>query len=391
MYTTLTAHNEDIDRLLKKGYALSIDSNHLVIRDIPYLDNYGELNIGAIVSILNSIDQYKVGMVDHQIYFCGSHPHELSGEPIRNLGGGSVQLKLTSDDLIVQRSFSNKPPSGKFEDWFDKIESYVTIISGPAMNKFDVHPYTFRVVAENSNSVFKFRDTLTSRAEIGDLSAKLEEDTVAIIGLGGTGAYLLDFIVKTPVKEIRGFDLDWYHVHNAFRSPGKLMADELGKRKSEVYKQRYEGFRHNINIYTKYITSDSEIDLEGVTFAFVCVDSGSSRAEIFELLLKLKIPFIDVGMGLDRDLGSISGTLRATSFSVESAQEIVNKRLAPLCDIPDDVYKNNIQISELNALNACLAIIKYKQLREFYVDDNSYYHTLFNIDGLNCVGENGKD
>ncbi|MBW8330691.1 MAG: hypothetical protein K0M40_01620 [Prolixibacteraceae bacterium] len=162
MYTKLAAYNEDIDRLLKKGFALSVDSNHLVFRDIPYLDNNGELNIGAIVSILNSIDQYKVGMVDHQIYFCGSHPHELSGEPIRNLGGGPVQLKLTSDDLIVQRSFSNKPPCGKFENWFDKIESYVTIISGPAMNKFDVYPYTFRVVAENSNSVFKFRDTLTS-------------------------------------------------------------------------------------------------------------------------------------------------------------------------------------------------------------------------------------
>lgn len=391
MYTKLAAYNEDIDRLLKKGFALSVDSNHLVFRDIPYLDNNGELNIGAIVSILNSIDQYKVGMVDHQIYFCGSHPHELSGEPIRNLGGGPVQLKLTSDDLIVQRSFSNKPPCGKFENWFDKIESYVTIISGPAMNKFDVYPYTFRVVAENSNSVFKFRDTLTSRAEIGDLSAKLEEDTIAIIGLGGTGAYLLDFLVKTPVKEIRGFDLDWYHVHNAFRSPGKLSPDELGKRKSEVYKQRYEGFRHNINIHSNYITSNSEKDLAGVTFAFVCVDSGTSRAEIFELLIKLKIPFIDVGMGLDRDKGAISGTLRTTSFSEESAQEIVNKRLAPLSDIPDDVYKNNIQISELNALNACLAIIKYKQLRGFYVDDNTYYHTLFNIDGLNCVGENGKD
>ncbi|BAX81753.1 ThiF family adenylyltransferase [Labilibaculum antarcticum] len=391
MATKLAKYNEDIDRLLKKGYALSIDSNHLVVRDIPYLDNKGELNIGAIVSILNSIDQYKVGMVDHQIYFCGSHPHELSGKPIRNLGGGPVQLKLTSDDLIVQRSFSNKPPSGKFENWFDKIESYVTIISGPSMNKFDIHPYTFRVVAENSNSVFKFRDTLSSRSEIGDLSAKLEEDTVAIIGLGGTGAYLLDFLVKTPVKEIRGFDLDWYHVHNAFRSPGKLEADELGKRKSEVYKQRYEGFRDNINIHSNYITSDSEKDLVGVTFAFVCVDSGTSRAEIFELLIKLKIPFIDIGMGLDRNMGAISGMLRTTSFSKESAQNLMEKRLAPLSDIPDDVYKNNIQISELNALNACLAIIKYKQLREFYVDDNSYYHTLFNIDGLNCFGENGKN
>lgn len=391
MATTLAKHNEDIDKLLKKGYALSIDSNHLVVRDIPYLDGKGELHIGAIVSVLKSIDQHKVGMIDHQIYFCGSHPHELSKEPIKNLGGGEVQVKLASKDLMVQRSFSNKPPSGKFEDWFDKIENYVDVISGPAMNKFDINPYTFRVIEENSNSVFKFRDTLTSKAEIGNLSAKLEEDTIAIIGLGGTGAYLLDFLVRTPVKEIKGFDLDWFHVHNAFRSPGKLCSDELGKRKSDVYKERYEGFRHNINIHSKYITSDSEKDLAGVTFAFVCVDSGASRAKIFELLIKLKIPFIDVGMGLDKDMGAISGTLRTTSFSPETSQEIVNKRLAPLSDIPDDEYKSNIQISELNALNACLAIIKYKQLRGFYIDDNSYYHTLFNIDGLNCVGENGKD
>lgn len=391
MIVSLAENNEDIDRLLKKGYALSIDSNHLVVRDIPYLDNNGSLQIGAIVSIVNFINRNKMSMRDHQIFFCGSQPYELNGKPIRNLGGGVTSVHLTSKDLVVQRSFSNKPLSGKFKDWFEKIENYVTIISGPAMDKFDANPYTFRIIDENTKSVFKFRDTLTSRAEIGELSAKLEEDTIAIIGLGGTGSYLLDFLVKTPVKEIKGFDGDWYHVHNAFRSPGKLNEEELGKRKTEVYKNRYQNFRRNVNIYPNYITCDSEEDLTGVTFAFVCVDSGDSRGEIFDLLVKLKIPFIDVGMGLDKDTGFISGTLRTTYFPVESAQSIIDKRLAPLSDIPDDVYKSNIQISELNALNACLAVVKYKQIRGFYLDDNSYFHMLFNVDGVNLVGDNGKN
>tara|TARA_R110002049_G_scaffold172683_1_gene339465 strand:- start:2910 stop:4079 length:1170 start_codon:yes stop_codon:yes gene_type:complete len=389
MILSLAENNEDIDKLLKKGYALSMDNNHLVVRDVPYLDGSGELQIGAIVSIVNFINQKKISMRDHQIFFCGSHPHELNGKPIRNLGGGATSVHLSSKDLVVQRSFSNKPPSGRFNNWFDKIESYVTIISGPAMDKFDITPYTFRMVEENSKSIFKLRDTLTSRAEIGELSAKLEKDTIAIIGLGGTGSYLLDFLVKTPVKEIKGFDGDWYHVHNAFRSPGKLNEDELGKRKTDVYKNRYQNFRENVNIYPNYITRDSAEDLAGVTFAFVCVDSGNSRAEIFDLLIKLKIPFIDVGMGLDKDTGLISGILRTTYFSVESVQKIINKRLAPLSDIPDDAYKSNIQISELNALNACLAVIKYKQIRGFYSDDNYFYHILFNIDGFNMVGENG--
>lgn len=390
MLRTLLDHNEDLELLIKKGYALSIDSNYLVVRDIPYLDDKGNLQIGAIVSVLIFVTQQQIKIQDHQIFFCGSHPHELGGTPIRNLGGGATTLNLISDDLVVQRSFSNKPTGG-FKNWYDKIESYVEIISGPAMTKFEANPFTFRVEDESINSVFKYRDTLTSRAEIGDLNNNLELDTVAIIGLGGTGSYLLDFLVKTPVKEIKGFDLKRFHVHNAFRSPGKLEEEELGKLKSEVYKKRYENFRSEVNIYSKYIDNDSMKDLEGVTFAFVCVDNGVSRSEIFELLIKMEIPFIDVGMGLDREIGAISGTLRVTSFPKESAQGLMQKRLVPLTDIPDDVYKNNIQISELNALNACLAIIKYKQLRGFYADDNSYYHMLFNIDELNCVGENGKD
>lgn len=391
MVTSLAEQNEDIKRLVDKGYAISLDSNHLVVRDIPYLDNNGNLQKGAIVSIMDFINQNKVRMKDHQIFFCGSHPHELNGSPIKNLGGGAIKIQLTSNDLEVQRSFSNKPPSGKFIDWFEKIESYVTIISGPAINKYDANPLTFRVIDEDYQSIFKFRDTLTSRTEIGELSSKLEQDKIAIIGLGGTGAYLLDFLVKTPVREIRAFDGDWYHVHNAFRSPGKLEEEDLGRKKAEIYKNRYDNFRHEIKFIASYITSDSEMELDGITFTFICVDNGESRKEIFDLLVRLKIPFIDVGMGLDKNTGQISGTLRTTYYSVENPQNIIDKKLAPLTNIPDDVYKSNIQISELNALNACMAVIKYKQLRGFYDDDNSYYHSLFNIDGTNLVCENGEN
>jgi hypothetical protein len=390
MLNILANHNSDIRKLVDKGYAVSIDSNNLIIRDIPYLDSNKALQQGAIVSKLIFIDENRVKLDDHQIFFCGSHPCELNGSQIRNLGGGPTTLHLTSKDLAVERSFSNKPANG-FIDLFEKIESYVTLICGPAMTLHNVNPFTFRTIDENQTSVFKYRDTLTSRAEIGDLSSKFDNEVIAIIGLGGTGSYLLDFLVKTPVKEIRGFDLDPFHIHNAFRSPGNLKRDELGKAKSDVYQKRYEDFRTGINIYSKFIQVDSIADLEGVTFAFVCVDKGSSRSEIFDLLVKMQIPFIDVGMGLQRDKGPISGTLRSTYFSSGSAQEIIAKRIVPMSDPPDDVYRNNIQISELNALNACHAVIKYKQLKGFYVDDNNYYHSLYTIDNSSLLGNNEKD
>lgn len=384
--STLASHNSDIRQLVEKGYAVSIDSGHLVIRDVPYLDNEKGLNIGAIVTKFDSVDDKRIKQQDHQIFFCGAHPCEVDGSSIKNLGGGAVEIQLTSKDIKVERSFSNKPPEG-FKDFFEKIESYIAIISGPAIELHNADPLTFRSVEAQDESVFKFSDTLTSRAEIGDLSAKFKDEVVAIIGLGGTGAYLLDFLVKTPVKEIRAFDLDVFHVHNAYRSPGKLDDDELGKKKTEVYQNRYEGFRHNLNIQSKFINSDSFDDLNGVSFAFVCVDKGKSREDIFQLLIKMKISFIDVGMGLERENGMISGTIRTTLFPKENSELLFNEGLAPFDDGLDDIYKNNIQIAELNALNACMAIIKYKQLKGFYVDDEKYYHHLFNLDGYNCVGQ----
>lgn len=386
MFHQLVNHNDDIRRLVEKGYAVGFDSNYLVIRDIPYLDQNKDLQIGAIVSKLIVIDQLHVRIDDHQIFFCGSHPCQLDGSSISNLGGDVTSLSLASEDLVVQRSFSNKPPAG-FANLFDKIESYLTIISGPAIGLYNANPFTFRISETITESVFKFHDTLTSRAEIGDLGMKFKEEIIAVIGVGGTGSYLLDFLVKTPVKEIRGFDLDWFHAHNAFRSPGKHEEAELGERKAEVYQKRYEGFRHNLTIYPKFVDADTGPDLKGVTFAFVCVDKGSSRKEIFDLLIKMHIPFIDAGMGLNRDKGPIGGMLRATYYSSELGPDVLAKQLAPINDDPDDVYRNNIQLSELNALNACLAVIKYKRLRGFYVDDNAFYHMLLSLNDFHLGGE----
>lgn len=395
MFRKLVSRNEDLSRLVDKGFAVAFDSNCLIVRDIPYLDDKGELQWGAIVAKLVFVDRELVHQDDHQIYFAGSHPYGLDGAPIRNLGGGATTIQLTAAhaDVVVQRSFSNKPlPSGKFNDFFEKIESYVSVISGPAMEKFNASPYTFRcneTVAPDA--IFKFQDTLTSRAQIADLTAKFENEVVAVIGLGGTGAYVLDGVVKTPVREVRGFDADPLYVHNTFRSPGRLNEDELGQPKADVYQARYENYRNGLRIEAKFIDETSRAELEGVTFAFVCVDKGSSRAGIFELLISMGIPFIDVGMGLSRKHGPLSGLLRVTYYSVEDAREMRARNLAELSDAPENLYRANIQIGELNALNACLALLRYKQIRGFYYEETPYKHLLFGIGDLGISGETHFD
>lgn len=394
MFQQLVSHNPDIEKLLKVGFSIAFDTNHLVIRDVPYLDKNKGLQFGTFVSKLDCVNRYEVRPADHTIYFSGESPCSLNGEPIKNIGDSPVSLKLSDacQDFAIQRRFSCKPSgAGKYEDIFHKVETYLAIVSGPAMELYGdkANPYTFNhKTVVDEEPVFKYRDTLTSRAEISEINERVKDDVIAIIGLGGTGSYLLDIMVKTPVKEVRAFDHDFFHVHNAFRSPGRLEEEELGMRKSDVYLARYDEFRTGLNFHSQNINSCSDDLLSGVSFAFVCVDKGESRKEVFDVLIRLGIPFIDVGMGLSKDNEKgISGMVRATYFSKESSQKVRDNRVAMEHDDPNDIYRTNIQISELNALNACLAVIQYKRIRGFYVHDGKEYNFLFDVSDMKVVSD----
>ena len=83
----------------------------------------------------------------------------------------------------------------------------------------------------------------------------MELPKVAIIGLGGTGSYVLDLVAKTPVREIHTFDGDYYLQHNAFRSPGAPSVQNLRKRfnKVDYYAELYGAMRKNIVPYAVHL------------------------------------------------------------------------------------------------------------------------------------------
>lgn len=391
MFQKLVSRNEDLKKLVDRGYSLSFDSGYLVVRDIPYLDSNKQLQTAAFISKMIFKDVETVAQDNHQVFFTGSSPCDINGLLIQNLGDCPASLALSgkASDLVVQRQFSNKPiKKSAFDDFYEKIESYTSIISGPAMELFDVTPYTYNFRDDvNQDSVFKIQDTLTSRAEILELSSKFNDEIIAIIGLGGTGSYLLDLMVKTPVKEIRSFDFDDFHIHNAFRSPGRIDLVEFQQKKSKVYQDRYDNFRKGLFFLTNKVGNDSLDELSGVTFAFVCVDNGESRSEIFDVLTRLGIPFIDVGMGLTKKNDGLSGMARVTYYPDNDIQTILDKKLSDLSKPRDNLYRTNIQIGELNALNACLAVIRYKQYKGFYSSEENIYHLLFNISDLKINSE----
>ncbi len=106
-------------------------------------------------------DVETVAQDNHQVFFTGSSPCDINGLLIQNLGDCPASLALSgkASDLVVQRQFSNKPiKKSAFDDFYEKIESYTSIISGPAMELFDVTPYTYNFRDDvNQDSVLKFK------------------------------------------------------------------------------------------------------------------------------------------------------------------------------------------------------------------------------------------
>jgi hypothetical protein len=53
----------------------------------------------------------------------------------------------------------------------------------------------------------------------------------------------------------------------------------------------------------------------------------------------------------------------------------------------DDDYETNVQVADLNALNAALAVPKWKKIVGFYRDLEVEHYSAFTIDGNHIINE----
>jgi hypothetical protein len=372
----------DLKRLREEGYLVQIKGNLLVLREVPYLNAKQELKRGTLVSTLNMGGDETRPPETHVINWIGEFPCNIDGRPIEALRHQDNAMNL-GHGLVVNRSFSNKPEGG-YRDYHHKMTTYVAVISGPATTKSPgVSARTNAAPDEEENSVFNYIDTASGRAGIGVLTERLETDRVAIIGLGGTGGYILDLVAKTPVPEIRLFDPDEFLSHNAFRAPGASSLDELREipLKVDYWANIYSRMRKGIVPYAVKIDESNVNLLDGVTFAFICIDHGPSKKAVMAKLEEIGASFIDVGMGLQLDDGSLGGILRVTTSTPDKRDHIHAGRIDFSDDQAQDVYATNIQVADLNALNAIMAVIKWKKLRGFYRDLEREHHSTYTTDG----------
>lgn len=388
MSQRLISLNPDLKRLRDDEYNVEEISGYLVMRDIPYLNAQRQVLKGVLVSRLKLAGDRTVNPIadgEHTVLFAGEWPCNFDGSQISHRNGDSNE-RIT-DDIVTQHSFSSKPTEG-YQDYYHKMTTYVGIISNPAKAMDpNVTAQTHPVVLpdEVDDSPFLYIDTASSRADIVAVSAKLRLPKVAIVGLGGTGSYVLDLVAKTHVKEIHLYDEDSFLQHNAFRAPGAASVEDFQKdsggapKKVDYFTEKYSKMRRGI-VSHAYSLDDSNVsELNGMDFVFLCIDGGERKRHIVEKLEELDIPFIDTGIGINVTDDSLHGTIRST-LNTPQKRDHFRTRVGFSND-DNDEYARNIQIADLNALNAAHAVIRWKKLFGFYKDYTSEHTSLYDVDG----------
>jgi hypothetical protein len=124
---------------------------------------------------------------------------------------------------------------------------------------------------------------------------------------------------------------------------------------------------------------------------YLSLTDGPTKKIIFDVLEQHDISFIDCGIGLYKVDDNMLGGLIRTTTSTPTHRRSVRQRV-PLVDGEQDEYSQNIQISELNALNAVLAVIKWKKLNGCVQDLDFEHSSTYVLDGNTMVNEeNGPD
>lgn len=389
MSRALIARNDDLRRLEDEGYSLRIvDDAYLLIENVPYVTAQGEVQEGILVMALTLSGDLTVPPTTHVAHWIGEFPYEADGNKLLGLITENARKGSLSESFPPAYQLSAKPTDG-YKNYHHKVTTYVDILSREARRispNSTAQQWKAVVDHDDADSVFLFADTASARQNTTDLARKLQNEKIAIVGVGGTGSYVLDLVAKTWAREIHLFDDDPFLQHNAFRSPGPFSRDEIegGPIKSSFHAERYSRMRKTLIAHNTCIDETNVQQLGVFDTVFLCMDGHPIKAQILEACMAHNTLLIDVGMGLYRVNDSIAGVIRTTTCRAEHHQH------AEACidlagdDAPDE-YERNAQLAELNALNAALAVIKWKKARGFYNDLTRELNSEYIIDGNKLI------
>jgi hypothetical protein len=388
------SRSPDLSRLVEAGYELELTGDgYLLVGNVPYLDQDRTVLRGTVVTKIQLNGDISVNPVeDHVAYFIGSTPYRWNGEKLTPLTDVNVTL---GDGRVAHFQMSLKSPTGShYPDYFVKVEYHVHNLETEAQQ---VDPAASAkthgpCVIKNSEWPFEYADTASGRAGIGAINSHLAGMRIAIVGLGGTGSYILDLVSKCPVEEIHLYDGDWFSSHNAFRAPGAASLDEVrrGRPKVERYAEVYSQMKRKVIPHAYHIDGTNVSELGAVEFVFLAMEGGPTKLAIVEGLERMGKPFVNASLGVKKPG---NGQKLQAVVEVNGSTPENRGRFREMVDFgpvdADDLYTENIQVADLNALNASMAVLWWKKWAGMYVSNKPAFWMLIDtyLDSLHTDRE----
>ncbi len=353
----------------------------LVVGGIPYVAPSGDVRVGTLACMASLAGDRIMAPRQHAAWWVGSAPCDALGRPLTHLIASTARYPILPG-IWADHSLCNKPRGREFLDYHEYVTTYVGLMG---VHAAEIDPAStarvHRAIAPAApGGPFKYADTATTRAGTGAATRRIAGQTIGIIGLGGTGSYVLDLVAKCPVRAIHLFDADTFEQHNAFRCPGAIGLDDLRTEppKVEHLARTYSRIHRRIIPHQMRIDATSAPMLDVLDFVFVCVDDGPARGRILALLAERGKGCVDVGMGLSITDDAVVGAVRATMGTPETHESAAD--WIPVGGAAADLYASNVQIADLNALNAALAVIAWKRASGFYASVGHSDHTVYVVE-----------
>ena len=388
MSTSLISRSDDLSALVNRGYRVRIRGAYLVVEGIPYITADGAVGRAAIVSGLELADGRTSAPGDHTVWWTGEMPYTADGQSLKDhlvcsqwSGGRDL-----GEGILARMRWSRKPrrKGGErgYKDYREKIETYVEEVAGHADNRLPGVLDAARLGANPevaAKTRFKYLNTGTYRSGIKGIENRIEDEIVAVIGVGGSGSYLVDILMKTDVQELHTYDRDVLKQHNAFRIAGAARIEELQGNTPKVtwHRERYAAVREEgVHAHARSIDEAAAGELARFTTVFIAVDDLTKRRQIQRMCEAAGALHIAVGIGVDLEgekNDQLGGMVKVETGFCSS--ERFNKSEGQIgAEAPEDGVYGNIQTVELNMLSAALAIVEWKARRGLYRTDRQTGH-----------------
>ena len=351
----------------RRGWTIEVHQNQISVGEVPYRKKEGEAGICQL-----SVETHDDGLsmkapehasgASHAAKLCGvvdGRAYRADGEPV-----GNVLWTDGANECVI----SIKLDCGEYVNAWHALIVYTVGIAGEVgveEREQIERIFEFEIEGEDARDMRNWRD-------------RARGQRIGIIGVGGVGLWILDLMSKTEVSEISIWDGDEIEGRNLVRAPGWASQDAIGKNKAEYYGEHYRRMRKGISVHTEYFQPDDPADAFGdLDFVFLAIDKTEIRTALCEKLEQTGVPFVDVGMGIERRQGRVRGSCQVFYSGEDSGRWRIG--IPTVEGVGEEEYYE-LQLADLGALNAALAVGTWRRHIEQYEEEKKDWLIRYSIE-----------